>query len=97
MKAVMIVFNHGITEELDELLETNAIRGYTRWEQVQGRGSKSGEPHMGTHVWPGMNSALLAVVEDGKVESLLAGVRRIDEVAGKQGIRAFVWSVEAWV
>jgi nitrogen regulatory protein PII len=94
MKAVMIVYNHGISEEVAELLEANGVRGFTRWEEVHGRGSRGGEPHLGTHVWPANNAAILAIVEDEQASPLLAGVRRIDAAAGEQGIRAFVWPVE---
>ena len=41
------------------------------WEQVQGRGSKNGEPRRGTHTWPEMNSAMLVMVDDDmKLEAL---------------------------
>ena len=69
-------------------------RGYTRIEQVQGRGSEKGDPHLGSHAWPGMNSAILSVVDDDRVAPLLEALRAIDERSPQLGLRAFVWNVE---
>lgn len=59
-----------------------------------GRGSVDGEPHLGTHAWPSMNSSILAIVEDEKVEPLLEALRKMDSVTKQQGSRAFVWNIE---
>ena len=75
---------------LDEL----GIRGFTQWENVQGRGSVEGEPHRGTHTWPEMNSAVLTIVDDDKVQNLLRMVHKLDKRNPEVGIRAFVWNIE---
>jgi hypothetical protein len=59
MKAVFIAYNRGISEEVSEALESLQIRGFTHWNNVQGQGSIEGEPHMGTHIWSGLNSVIL--------------------------------------
>ncbi|MCX7983516.1 MAG: hypothetical protein N3A63_01245 [Bacteroidetes bacterium] len=97
MKAVMIVYNHGITEEVDEALESLKIRGYTRFLNVHGQGSTNGEPHLGTHIWPGLNAVVLTVIDDKLVQPLLDKVRAINAEAEEQGIHAFVWNIEAMV
>jgi len=97
MKAVMIVFNHGITEEVNEALEELNIRGYTRFLNVHGQGSVDGEPHLGSHIWPSLNSVVLTIIEDDKVESLLEKVKEINSEAEKQGIHAYVFPVEKMV
>jgi nitrogen regulatory protein PII len=94
MKAVMIVFNHGITEEVNDALADLKIRGYTRWLNVHGQGSEKGEPHLGTHIWPAQNAVILTVIEDDLVDPLLAKVKAIDKEAEEQGIHAFVWTIE---
>lgn len=94
MKAVMITFNQAHTEKVEYMLDYLEIKGYTMWEEVFGRGSKTGEPRMGTHTWPEKNSAVLAVVDDEKVELLLNKIKKIDEINNEVGIRAFVWAVE---
>jgi nitrogen regulatory protein PII len=97
MKAVFIVFNQTNTERVEYMLDRIGIRGFTWWENVQGRGSVSGEPRKGTHTWPEMNSAVLTVIPDEKVEEILSKVKTIDEINEEVGIRAFVWNIETTV
>jgi len=93
MKAVFIVFNQANTERVEYMFDKMGIRGYTWWNDVQGRGSETGEPRMGTHTWPEMNSAAMAVVPDEKVDELLDNVKKLDEVNTEVGVRAFVWDI----
>jgi nitrogen regulatory protein PII len=93
MKAIMIIYNQAHTEKVEYLLDNLGIKGYSLWENVQGRGSVSGVPHLGTHAWPEINKSVLTVVEDDMVESVLENVKRIDVVNDEVGIRAFVWDV----
>lgn len=97
MKSVFIIFNQALTERVETLLDHQEIKGFTRWLDVQGRGSINGEPHLGTHTWPAMNSAILTVIEDQKVEPLLDSLRKLNKKSEMQGLRAFVWGVEAQV
>jgi len=93
MKAVMIIYNQAHTERIEYVLDKLGISGYTLWENVQGRGSKTGVPHLGSHTWPEINKSLLTIVEDDLVDNLLDKVRKIDSISDEVGIRAFVWDV----
>ena len=97
MKSVLIVFNQANTERVEYLLDMLEIRGFTFWENVQGRGHLTGDPHRGTHTWPELNNAVLSVVDDDKVEPLLTAVRKLDKRNEEVGIRAFVWTVDQMV
>ena len=97
MKSVMIVFNQAFTSRVEYMLDQLGIRGFTFFEQVQGRGSADGEPHRGTHTWPEMNSAVIAVVPDEKVDEILSTVRKLDSRNKSVGVRAFVWNIEQMV
>ncbi len=97
MKAIFIVFNQALSEKVLQMLDRNNVRGFSKWEDVKGRGTNKGEPHMGTHTWPALNSAILTFVEAGQVEKVLNAVNEINKEAEKQGIRAFVWNTEATV
>ncbi|MDR2382388.1 MAG: hypothetical protein LBD76_00670 [Prevotellaceae bacterium] len=97
MKAIFIVFNQANTERVEYMLDRIGIRGFTWWENVQGRGSVAGEPRRGTHTWPEMNSAVITVVPDDNVNEILSRVKKIDAVNDEVGIRAFVWNVEETV
>lgn len=94
MKALFITYNQAYNEEIIEVLDLFGQRGFTRWQDVQGRGGIDGIPHMGNHAWPEMNHSLLAFVQDDKVEPILVELRRRDEAAPDLGLRAFVWNVE---
>lgn len=93
MKAVFIVFNQAHTERVEYILDQLGIRGFTWWSQVNGRGSQTGEPRMGTHTWPEMNAALMTVIPEERVEALLDKVKKIDQINEEVGIRAFVWDI----
>ena len=97
MKAVFIAYNQALTEAVNSILDRHHIRGFTKWENEQGRGTHNGEPHFGTHTWPAMNSAIIAVVEDEKVEPLLESLKKLDTRAEQQGLRAFVWNIEGMI
>lgn len=94
MKAIFVSYNQAYNEEIVELLEANGQRGFTRWEDIEGRGGVDGEPHMGNHAWPTMNHALITMVEDAKVQGIMADLRAKDEAYPDLGLRAYVWNIE---
>ena len=94
MKAIFISYGHAYNEEIVELLEEVGKRGFTRWEDIGGRGSETGIPHYGNHAWPSMNNAVLTIVEDSKVDSILEKLRSKDAQFQDLGLRAFVWNIE---
>lgn len=87
-------YNQAYYTELVELLEDNGCRGYTMWNEIAGRGTRTGEPHEGSHAWPTLNNAILAVVDDSQVPAILDAVRAKDEKSPELGLRAFVWNIE---
>ena len=93
MKAIMIIYNQAHTEKVEYILDKLGIKGYTLWENVQGKGSRTGVPHLGTHTWPEINKSVLAIVEDDQVDPILEKVKKIDSINEEVGIRAFVWDV----
>ncbi|MCU0460737.1 MAG: hypothetical protein MUF36_01785 [Bacteroidales bacterium] len=93
MKAIMIIYNQANTEKVEYMLDKLGIKGYSLWENVQGRGTKTGVPHLGTHAWPEINKSVLTVVEDDVVDKVLDTVKKIDAINDEVGIRAFVWDV----
>ena len=75
------------------MLDRLGIRGFTWWTEVHGRGTNTGQPHMGTHTWPELNSAVMTIVQDEQVDELLEKVKKLDEINKEVGIRAFVWDI----
>lgn len=94
MKSVFISYDQAQHENVIEVLNDSNVRGYTLFQQTGGRGSKTGDPHLGSHAWPSMNSSIIAIVEDEKVEPLLGRLKKIDDDNQMLGLRAFVWNVE---
>ena len=95
MKAIFVAYNQAYNQEIAELLEGLGQRGYTVWENVGGRGSVSGEPHLGNHAWPTQNHALLTVLEDALAPKVMDALRATDAANKDLGLRAYVLPVEA--
>jgi len=94
MKSVFITFDQAFFERIRATLDRMNCRGFTYLEQVQGRGSKTGEPHYGSHAWPSMCSAIFTMVDDEKVNPLLEVLHKMDKETEQLGLRAFVWNIE---
>ena len=84
MKSVFITFDQAFYERILALLDRQNCRGFSYWQQVQGRGSVKGEPHYGSHAWPSMCSAIITV----------DALHKMDKETEQLGLRAFVWNVE---
>ena len=95
MKAVFLACNQSMYDEVIQIMDNMGVRGFTGWEELIGRGTTDGEPHLGNHAWPAMNSALISVMEDDKAQEFLAKLKQLDEDNHQQGLRAFAWDVTA--
>ena len=93
MKAIFITYNQAHTEKIEYMLDRLGIRGFTQWNDVLGRGTETGTPHMGTHTWPEINSATLTIVDDEKVDIVLEKIQKLNSINEEVGIRAFVWEI----
>ena len=93
MKMIFIMYNIAINDEVMEIMEKSEIEDYTRWERVTGVGKTSGL-HMGTHVWPAVNSVLAVAVENDKKDKLIEQIKEARKKLGKEGIKAFVLPLE---
>lgn len=94
MKSVFISYNQAFHDEILDILNKTGLRGYTTWEQVSGRGSHTGDPHLGDHAWPTLNSAMLCIVEDSSLSNLLKRLKQLDQSSPAMGLRAFSWNIE---
>ena len=94
MKSIFIAYDQAYNMEIADAMEEIGVRGFTMWQDIAGRGSETGEPHLGNHAWPTMNNAILTFVPDEKVDDILEMVRAKDEDTPALGLRAFVWNIE---
>ena len=97
MKAIFIAYDQAHRERIIDMLNKLNCRGFTSWDQVTGRGSVDGEPHYGSHAWPSLAGAILTLVEDHRVEPVMAKLKEFDQERPKLGLRAFVWPIEATI
>ena len=94
MKTIFITYDRALHDLVIEALDASNARGYTLLSDVSGRGTKTGDPHLGSHAWPTLNNALFTVVEDAQVAPLLQRLRQLDLDNPLLGLRAFTWNVE---
>ena len=94
MKSIFIAFDQAHKDSVISVLEHNNCRGFSYFEQMQGRGSKTGEPHYGSHAWPSMCSGIITIVDDARVNKVLQELKALDEDSELLGLRAFVWNIE---
>lgn len=85
---VLIIHDRAIDEEVGDLLSALDLQYYTKWKDVVGVGEK--DPHLGDHVWPGLNNVTMVVVEEGKEERLMKSVKALQAAFPSVGLRAFV-------
>ncbi len=86
--------NQSMYDAVLALMKEMGLRGFTGWEELIGCGSKDGEPHLGDHAWPTMNSALISAMEDEQATEFLARLRKLDDENPRQGLRAFSWNID---
>lgn len=94
MKSVFITYDQAHHDAVADILKSSLCRGYTLLRDVGGCGTSTGEPHLGSHAWPAMNEAVITVVDDQRVEPLLARLCKLDVDNPLLGLRAFVWNIE---
>ena len=94
MKAIFIAFDQAYYEKIVNELPRLGCRGFTAWQEVQGRGTETGDPHYGTHAWPSLACAMMVMAEDRNVENVLSFLHKMDVERPKLGLRAWVMPVE---
>ena len=94
MKAIFIAYNQAYNQEIVQLLEQMGQRGYTVWEEIGGRGSVDGEPHLGSHAWPAQNHALFVAVADELAPRVMQALRDTDASNRELGLRAYQIPIE---
>ena len=93
MKAIFVSCNQALYDEVQQIMESLEIKGYTAWEELMGSGMATGEPHLGSTTWPTLNSALLSIVDDAKCKPFMEALKQLDEANPQLGLRAFWWEV----
>ena len=93
MKAVLVVHNAAIDEEVNEILTSIGIECYTKFPNILGRGELS-EPHLNTEVWPAINCGTMVITDQTKAKQLMDSIRKVRKKLGEEGVKAFMWEIE---
>ncbi|MBP7056050.1 MAG: hypothetical protein KBB52_04290 [Candidatus Omnitrophica bacterium] len=93
-KMIMISYNEAMDDEVMEVLENCVMNNYTKIPGIFGKGGTSGT-HLGTDVWPGKNNILFVACDESQASQLLGCIRSLRSKFGKEGVKAFVWALEA--
>jgi len=93
MKAVLIVHNAAIDEEVNEALESVGINCYTKFTNTLGKGEIS-QPHLNTDIWPGVNYGTFVVTDELKAKKIMHEIHHMRDKLGSQGLKAFMWQID---
>jgi len=93
MKMVFLSYKESQHDEVMEIFEDLDIPAYTRFNQVQAK-FHQGRPRMGTHIWPGFNSAILLAIEEETVKELMNRVREFNQKTEFEGIYVMCWTLD---
>ncbi len=96
MKMVFMYFFEGKTDEVMELLKSEKIDNYVRWDEIKGQ-SSGFRPRMGTDVWPGNNSAVQFPLEDERINMFCEKITKFNEAAEYEGISMFAFDITCMV
>lgn len=93
MKALWIIYDIVLDDQILQMLEETEIVGFTRWQRLSGRGPKSGA-RMDNYIWPGANTTIMTVQEDAVIARLMACLQTLRDAEGdKTGVWAFTTPV----
>lgn len=93
--AILLFYDRAIDDEVIDALTACCIQHYSRWHDLSGVGSTG--PHMGDHIWPAMNNAIMSVVPAEAAEAVLSRVRELQAEFPFTGLRAVVLPVLSMV
>lgn len=94
MKMVLVIYDSGIDEDLQGVLEEARITAYTKSTGATGTGRHG--HRFGTPIWPGTNNLLWIALPDEQVTGL---IRRLDDLKRSYlkppALQTFVLPVDA--
>lgn len=98
MKAITAIFNVSVEEVVLERIKACGVKSFTLLPRIMGQGPGT-EPRLGSHVWPGVNAALVMVMDADLARKVMECLREYSETPEGRlaGIFAYQVAVEAVV
>jgi hypothetical protein len=84
----LIMYDRAIDEELIDTLNASKINCYSKWRDVVGIGRH--DPHLGDHVWPGLNNVIMVVIDQKQKRELINKIQVLQDRYSAVGLRAFI-------
>lgn len=94
MVLMFIVYSNAVDEEMVEIVKRHA-GGYTKFLGVHGEGGE--EPHLGSHVWPGVNNCMMVAADNKAVDAVSSEVAELKEQFPGIGITIMVTQMKKMV
>jgi hypothetical protein len=93
MKMIFLSYKESMDDEVMEMLSETGQRSYTKWSMVLDQ-PRTGNPKMGTNIWPGHNSAIMLAMEEDRALALFKRVREYNRNSPFEGIKAMSWTLD---
>ncbi|MGM0508310.1 MAG: PG0541 family transporter-associated protein [Fusobacteriota bacterium] len=77
-KSIRIIFDSSIEDEIKKLIRCLDIKECVEFPDLKGEWGKD-QKHLGTHIWPGSDSAILIIEEEEKAKKLIERLRKYKE------------------
>ena len=74
-KLILIVCDEGVEPDVMAILRQQELTHYTRWTDCQGAGETG--IREGSPIWPGLNSVIMVVMDEGCIEPLRAALHEV--------------------
>jgi hypothetical protein len=87
MVLVFIVYSNAVDDEIVETVKRHA-GGYTKFMGLHGEGN--GEPHLGSHVWPGVNNCIMVAMDDRALKEIQGDIEELKAKFPGVGIHLMV-------
>jgi hypothetical protein len=84
---LLIVYDRAIDEEVTDSVQTSCGEYHTKWKDAAGVGRHG--PHLGDHIWPGLNNVMMLVIDRENKQDCLDAVKQLQERFPAAGLRAF--------
>lgn len=89
---LLFFYNEILDEEVENLLKKLNIEGFSKIENVKGKGKTSGY-HLGNSIFPDTNNLLIIVGEKEKMDNIKEEFKRLKEKYREEGAKIFVLPV----
>ena len=89
--ALYIIHDRAIDEEINDMLNESGLDHFTKWKDAAGSGTH--DPHLGDHVWPGLNNITMIIINSDKKDELIGNIKELQKKFPSVSLRAFVTPV----